>query len=510
MKKAISLLALVLVLCGTISATGAGNFVPYHVYLQQHAADLQNSNGVQRSIVYQEIAYRHDGWTAGWVGQDSENYVYNQQGYLIEDSNYTFAQLAWALQTKTVYSLNALNHHDTVITFAWNSVGGNYVNKAITVFTYNTAGNPVLESTQEWGNNGWQNYLNQYSIWDTVNNNQTGEIIQFWDTVSNTYVNYELDLFAFDNNHNQTVQTYAIWNTVTSTWDSTNKSLYTYVDLHTRQSQTVQIYKNGAWVNYTKQSYTFNGNVTVISQLYQTWDTLSAQWLNNDTVSYQVNAAGKDTQSITYLWNSLAQQWFINNELFTVYNAAGKELSFTQQIYDTATQEYGISYMGTYSYDANNNDTLYQYFTHPEGNNLWQPDSRVLYKYDTYNNNIYELDQTYTNSQFNNTNQYFYYYQSFNVASVNEQTNQVNAAIYPNPSATGNNITLAVQLNQSANLQINIYDADGRLMSTETHAVTQGETRMQITNNYLSPGCYYLQVLNRTQNQSSVLGFVKQ
>ena len=98
-----------------------------------------------------------------------------------------------------------------------------------------------------WVNYG--QYLHQYD----GNNNQTEQLLQYWNTVTTAWVNNNKNNSTYNSQNSQLTILYQIWNTGTG-WENTTYVMNTY-DMHNNLSErVVQNWDGAAWVNYGRQT----------------------------------------------------------------------------------------------------------------------------------------------------------------------------------------------------------------------------------------------------------------
>jgi hypothetical protein len=179
--------------------------------------------------------------------------------------------------------------------------------------------------------------------------------------------------------------------------------------------------------------------------------------------------------------------------------------------WDVATTAYIASYQYLYTFDANGNNLSSEYQTWNTTTNAWVPSSKSMRTYDSNNNVSVEIDQTWNTgtTSFDNTDRYVYTYQSFNVNNVANYKDELGITLYPNPAA-GANVNLNLTIETATILAVNVYDAQGRLVSTEDRNVTAGANNFELGYAAMPAGNYIVQVIDRATGKTSALKFIKQ
>jgi hypothetical protein len=526
MKKIMTLQAILMVALYSAAQTnashinwgGTGNsYLPYHQYLQQQFNQLQRSNDGARNLVYKQIAYSQDVWDVNkeqFNSSDSGLFVYTNQGWATSYTTYSFTQSEWGGYIKLTYTYDASGNQLSYLNQYWDNNSDRWINSSLFSNTYDGAGHTLTALTQTWNSEAasWINVQNVNYVYNS-NGNQTQQTIQTWDLSNNSWSNVNQVMNTYDANNRLTA---TVTQAVTGgSWNNVNQTLNTYDNSGNLLTETNQTWNGSAWVNYTLVTNTYNPVNGLLSSLSQAWQ--NNNWLNYALTDNIFDGNYNQIQHLGLNWNTQTDVWDTSTVNIYTYNSANKILTETDYVNSPA------GFLGlnqyVYTYDGNNNNTQYESFQ--SVNNAWVPQALYQYNYDADNNPVYEQYQAYNlqTSSLQPQNQYYFYYQSFEEADPSSITsvsqNDFGATLYPNP-ATGSvifiNLTTDVPADMTieSGLVVNIYDMNGRIVNAGTMPLASGSHRIELGNAGLASGTYFVQLIDRSGNKTSVLPFVKQ
>ena len=394
------------------TSQGHNQVMPFHQYLQQHHFDSQQGQSPDRSIVYREIAYRHDMWynpSGIWDYADSGQFTYNPQALQTMGVYYQYYNSNWNNTENIAYTYDGSGNEISYIVGLWDSASNAFLNYEKVAFTYDSY-NDKLSEVDEFWNSTAGNWLNSYKYSYTYDANfrETREVDQNWDSTVNAWTNSSNLIITRDVNGNATANTY----------------------------QTDSL---GTWVNNNQELYTYNGNNQQTTDISQTWNNITSSWDNGGKVTYTLDVNGNITQNLQQIWNTGSNSWYNYYRYSNTYNINNAE---TQSIFqtwyaDSSIWENGIE--DQYTYDGNGDSTVHEIFGWNSTTSSWGPTPgyKYNYQYDSNNNMIYSLYEANYDTSLTNSDQYFYYYRSFNFNGIQGVKNELSAAIYPNPSSGG-------------------------------------------------------------------------
>jgi len=146
----------------------------------------------------------------------------------------------------------------------------------------------------------------------------------------------------------------------------------------TPKSITYQTWKNGAWLNDSREVNSFDASGYVISDMQESWTPSVTAWRATVQNSYTNNAAGLPLKCETIVKNDNANTWDNLSVRQTTYTAKNKiQTSLYQGYYSGVPQN---NTLDNYFYDLNGYETEHQ-------SNHWSGSAWVLDAKTTYTNN---------------------------------------------------------------------------------------------------------------------------
>ena len=212
-----------------------------------------------------------------------------------------------------------------------------------------------------------------------------------WDTTNHSWVNYTKDTISYDDNGNSLEQIYCHWNG--SQWIYISKIIYGHnanglIDVF-------QDWKDSVWVNRSKEETTIDSNGILKQKLSQNW--VGNTFINSVKQIYTCDSTNVVLQEIFQRWiNNL---WVDVEKATYIYDSLGnKTEDLFQNWVGSAWKNYSkVTY--TYNDSGNNIEELYENW----GGTNWMNTSRYKYSYDSVGNLTEELYQIWKNSAWLNS-----------------------------------------------------------------------------------------------------------
>jgi len=304
-----------------------------------------------------------------------------------------------------------------------------------------------------------------------------------YDTTSGVFTNSSRSIQYFDGSDHDTAILIQNWNTGTNTWDNYQLQINHYNAAAYIDTITILAW-SGSWVNSFLAFYTYDANNNRTQELYQSWS--SSAWVNNNLTEYNFNAAGYDTLSTYFNWSTAQAIWDTNRHSIFTYDAQNNEISETDQMYVSP---------GVWSNTA---QTQYSNFIYPHdpaeeldlssfgGSNPFDTIQGILYNYTTDGFPLIQQTENYTAGSFSvqpgNYIQRYHYIQdsTVGIAAVSAD----NVKLYPNPTTGTCHLSLTSALADDGTLAVT--DLTGRTVKTIT--LSGSETTFQTGD--MSAGMY--------------------
>ncbi|MDB5281911.1 MAG: hypothetical protein JWO06_986 [Bacteroidota bacterium] len=485
-------------------------YTPFHQALQQGTNN--HANGAGRSGMNNEkITTRHDVWdgrASAWVYTDSSELAYNAQMQQTGNTSFQCAAMAWSDLDKTSNTYDAAGHILNTQKQTW--ANGTWQNVSNYTASFNSNNSPLINTYQVWSgaNNAWLNTFNFVFTYDAAKN-LTQEVDQVWNASTGTWTNLQKNIWVYDVSRNCLSNLSQRWDASTANWENNTKINSLYDISGNKTSQVEQLWASQVWVNYFQYIYSYDLNHNNTLQVSQSWNTNSGTWTNHNKQTFAFDNNNNRTLFASSNWDNTAA-WAPDFSDQYMYNVANLKTGEVEQNWNTSLGAYENSFKNVYSYDANNNNISYEDFYWNDLSSAWVNNTNFTNTFDTNNNNIYELAQAYNTdaNAFANTGQYFFYYSESATTGIEQTSNALRANIYPNPT-NGSDLHINLDLSANAELQMNTYDQQGRMIASQTQGAAGGTSDLSLSYTGLSNGTYFVQVTDRNTGKQSTLKFVK-
>ena len=483
---------------------------PTDLQTQVNLHQRSQSNGNARSVQTQLLTERWDTYndtTNVWNYTDSLQYGYNNNGINDTLTYLAYVNGSWINYYAIIYTYNHANVYTEALEVIWDVNASNWKNFEDITQTLDGNNNILYKTYRYWPSANATNWINgdqQVGVYD-VDNNKLDSTYMIWDTTSGTWNNVSNDLWAFDSVHSQTSYIHQTWNGVA--WLNQTQSIDTN-DTHGNHLVDVeQNWISNSWVNNSITVTSFNSFNKPVQDIEQFWS--SGAWTSPSKDTFTYDGADNLIQWQRCEWLTDSAKWFPIQQAFYAYVDGNKLSVYSFQNWGDSSW---VNHDSTiYAYDNNFNKTEYKDFYWNGNTNLWDANNDDKFEYNLNNEKIYEVHQEYdlASHAYINNYQYFYYYGQIDPMALNEAKNELDAALYPNPSP-GKELFLRVNLPSDAQIRVSLYDADGKLIATQTQTYTAGSQNVQLNYPQLSTGNYYIQVIEYNTSKSSALILVKQ
>ncbi|MFA5330190.1 MAG: T9SS type A sorting domain-containing protein [Prolixibacteraceae bacterium] len=404
-------------------------------FSKKHLAIRDKFSGVPKNLIASENQFSRPGiskdysWSDegnSWIHSTNTTYSYNATGELLEEiaqdantddyltRNSTEYDEHGNLTAEVSYYLN-----DELWTI---SEGNKYL------YTYDGNGNVKEEIDQIWGNGAWKND-SKY----VFTRNQQGEPTEFM-----IYLWIGTDWLL------TTRYTNIVWHN----WQNEQKESY-----------TTQLYNEGNWLNYSRYTYSYNGNKSV--ELQEVWD--QNQWVFE---SRNTNIF-TGTEEVTIFEHWTEEQWKNIEKYTKVFDSRGNITTYGYESWENEQWTPKTEYLFDMVYTDNNDlaEITYRY---------WEPglaESSNILKYE-YANFLY-----------------------FNFPTKTPEINSLSdIRVFPNP--VKDSFTIQFNENGDSNYRVDIVNLAGQVVYNSVFS----ELTVSVNTNWLKPGMYILNVSSSNGN----------
>ncbi|SEQ97109.1 Por secretion system C-terminal sorting domain-containing protein [Hyunsoonleella jejuensis] len=340
---------------------------------------------------------------------------------------------------------------DTKSIFTWDTAANDWELELLEEFEFANNGNKETKITG-YSMPGMELAYQNIKVYD-ANNNIISDELQFWNSVSNEWVENSLDEYTYDASGNLIDEVYKIYNFISMSYINSFRNLY--------------------------EDYSGSD---VGKQTNQQWNTSTNQWDNVEQAVYTYMAPGKPMSVLFYDW--VANAWSQSERITATYDVGNN------RIIETLSEEYNGSIWENsditfFTYDSNGLET--QLLTQVWNGSSWVNEDRDSSTYDSNGNKT-----VYTFESWNSPNPgwNFYYKEekTFSVAAPfslsTDYFNKTNFKVYPNPAKDVINISSKFSIE---NIQ---------LFNVLGHKVLEVSKTHQLNIENLKSGVYLLKVFN--------------
>jgi hypothetical protein len=306
--------------------------------------------------------------------------------------------------------------------------------------TFDNPGHVLIQLTEEWQNNVWENY-SRYTYTYDGNGNALTFVTAFWQTNAwmnnwrSTYsydssgkllsdldeiwqdtawVNQGKSTHTYDSNGNELIYLYERWQN--NEWVMSSRETKTYDTSGNRLTFLNERWQNGAWVNSVRSTSAYDGNGGILTRLNEEWQNNA--WVNFDRATYTNDIHGNMLVCLNQAWQS--NTWVNASRWTFTRDDNGNVL--TEQNEAWQNEAWMNTDRNTYTYDANGNSLTGKVEVWQSG--TWQPGIGELWLY----------CQSATEVWFWGVNRYEATFSSFINGLDNISPLKNGFSVYPNPA----------------------------------------------------------------------------
>ncbi len=270
-------------------------------------------------------------------------------------------------ESRTIYSYSS----DGIIIKALvqNLNGDTWENFSQDSISIDNSGNTLFTSYSLWQNQSW---VTQWKYSYTYDSNGMIEQIMFENTINNILTKVFLDTYNYSGDFLQSM-TEQKWQD--NQWENISTDEYTNDSQGNLLTDTHESFPDS---NRTRETYTYNNESKVLTQLYESWD---GNWINKNRLTNSYDENGNQLTILNEKWTN--NSWVGVARVTNTYNSANKILTFHTEIYDTINSNWINNGLSISTYDINNN--LISYISKSWLNGQWVDNYYYDYTYDNNN-----------------------------------------------------------------------------------------------------------------------------
>lgn len=223
--------------------------------------------------------------------------------------------------------------------WTWTSNGWVFKDSLRYLYAYNTTGNMIQSSSENWFGTLWTNSVTSDLVYNSNNNlvsmtaknfyevtfsyNNNDQIEQIINKVGTALQNSERKTYTYVGNNIATYE-YEVWDDITKVWTKVSRWEYTYVPGTSNMDVELEyIWDNGAWTNSKRISYSYDSKDNVIQVMTYKWDVNAQQYVNAKRQKWEYNVDDLPTFMSIQTWNGTA--W--------IYDSGDEEIHYYYERY---------------------------------------------------------------------------------------------------------------------------------------------------------------------------------
>jgi hypothetical protein len=199
-----------------------------------------------------------------WTKTDSATYIRNANGYVILETDWSWAANAWVYMDKYIFVYD--NNNDLLSSLYEVYENSTWQDSTYDTSTYDTTGRSLSDTSFVYVSGQRMNSTRDWSRYNAMGW-QLAYTTQEW--YNGAWVNSYYDTNAYDNEGHTTFYEYEYW--INGELNGGSTSSYGY-DLHGNQISFVQTnLSDGEWVNNDSDSFTYDAQSNLLSETASSW-----------------------------------------------------------------------------------------------------------------------------------------------------------------------------------------------------------------------------------------------
>lgn len=257
--------------------------------------------------------------------------------------------------------------------------------KSRTIYTYKSGSNKIVEAALSQNyNSASRLWVNSSKVDYTYNasNQETLKIDQSWSTSSNTWVNASKIERTYSSGNMNQLSSFG-WNTTTSVWTNSSQESYTYNGDNSVTETILKFWNTGSntFVNYQKTTFNYNITTKLNSLTYEEiWNTSTNVWVKKNKTTYTQGISFKPIRIRLDVWDVASAAYYLENNNYLKYNTDDSLIEEKTVAYNPVTTLYDTTYKTIYTYSLNKMDAK-EMFKYDVPSNKWVPYNAEVYNY---------------------------------------------------------------------------------------------------------------------------------
>jgi hypothetical protein len=236
----------------------------------------------------------------------------NKQDTVIESQVLNSANSKWYKQTRWRYYYHQDTLIDSSIYAVWDTSGGvgKWQNITRTIETYGSGSKSVLTTIDGWskGDARWLKQTRTARVY--ANSLLASDTTATWDTATSKYIYNMLHIYAYNSDNLDTSMITMTYNKSLDVFLNILREIYTYdgnknktTDVSFRWTKNPD--GNGIWLQTNRQTYTYTGQLKILTTLYETYDSASSAWNKGNYQEWAYDGNGNAQSETFSFWDTV-------------------------------------------------------------------------------------------------------------------------------------------------------------------------------------------------------------
>lgn len=342
---------------------------------------------------------------------------------------------------------------------------------------------------EDWKDNAWTKASKTTNTYDS-NGNLIKLTMEEWNTVTNLWNKYIIITYTLNSDATIKETLTQMWDKDANDWSNTSKAINTYDGSKKKLTETTQMWMGDSWLEYRKETNTYDTNGNLIKIIAQSLDFMTQQLKNSSQHTYTYNSDGTENQNVAQTWNAL-NQWENTSRMTNTYNASKQIITMLSERWLSGAWQNVSKITLTYNTNGLVKETLSE---------SWQTDKWVnsfndISSYSPQGELEVDLSQGWNANlvQWENQMRTTYYYNTTGFQPVEFTGN--GSKVFPNPFED----QLTIECGSLNENDIQVFNSTGQLVKSLKS--TSSVTRVNLGS--LNKGVYIMKIKS-LQNEQTI------
>jgi hypothetical protein len=220
----------------------------------------------------------------------------------------------------------------------------------------------------------------------------------FYDKIYPKALNFELGNQKYQNNSQGATLNYLLdsfhissWSSNSNDWILQNRILYKINNQGLIENSDHYIILNNSWNIVSKFINTYDLNNFLIKHEISNWNSTRNKLVTHSKTEYTNNMIGKPIQELNYSWSLSSAKWNLASKTNNIYDSNSKRSESYTQVWKVNSNQFINSRGDKSSYNSNLKIDTWLFLKWDTMNKQWINEIQYIYKYDTLQNEILEL-----------------------------------------------------------------------------------------------------------------------